>query len=418
MIKACLVLPISILLLVAYTGCVSTQKAVAPVADFGAAVREFSANRHALALDLSSRLNLRLPPEAAAFFRTATTGTWQSVSNQFEQVKQQTDYGTAIAELRNELWAPIHETMGIWEVWVGWKEDSQLLALFHEPVLASMPKGSIYFGGTDYGRFVITTANALQKSPPVFCITQNALADHTYAAHLRAVYGNDIWIPKETDSAQAFQRYVEEVQAGKRGDNAQIKIEDGRVHITGVLGVMELNGILCEMIFEHNKDSHEFFVEESYVLSWMYPHLEPHGLIMKLNREPIERLSAQTVAQDREFWIRYEKLLESQPNFAANAEARKAFSKLRTAIAGVFAYRKMHADAEAAFRQAIRLFPASPEASFRLAKMYEEQERLPEAVRTMAEYLKCALPDSRDKAADYMKQLETRRQNNGTEPIR
>lgn len=403
------------LLLSAFMGCATPPDRMPTAFDFGATVREFSAKRYILAKDLSVQLNLPLPPQVDAFFRAATTGTWVAVSNCFDQVKQQTEYGTAIAELRNELWAPIHETMGIWEVWVGWKEDSSLLALFHEPVLSSMPKGSIYFGGTDYGRFVITTVNAVQESPPLFCITQNALADNTYAAHLRAVYGADIWIPKEADCVQAFQRYVEEVQAGKRGDAAQIKIEDGRVHITGVLGVMELNGILCEMIFDHNKARHDFFVEESYVLSWMYPYLEPHGLILKLNREPAERLSEQAVAQDREYWARHEKLLESQPGFIGNTEARKAFSKLRVAIAGVFVYRKMYDDAEAAFRQAIRLLPTSPEASFRLAQMYEEQERLADAIQIMADYLKCAPPDSSEMAKEYMKQLATRKQNNGTD---
>jgi hypothetical protein len=34
------------------------------------------------------------------------------------------------------------------------------------------------------------------------------------------------------------------------------------------------------MIFDRNKE-HTIFVEESYVLPWMYPHLEPHGLILK-----------------------------------------------------------------------------------------------------------------------------------------
>ena len=406
MIKARIILPISILLLATSAWCVSTQKAGAPVADFGAAVRDFSAKRHALALDLSSRLNLPLPPEADAFFRAATTGTWQSVSNLFEQVKQHRDYGTATAELHNELWAPIHETMGIWEVWVGWREDSQLLALFHEPVLTSMPKGSIYFGGTEYGRFVITTANTLQKNPPVFCITQNAVADNTYAAHLRAVYGNEIWIPKETDSAQAFQRYVEEVQSGKRGDKAQIRIADGRVHITGVLGVMELNGILCQMIFEHNKDSHEFYVEESYVLNWMFPHLEPHGLIMKLHAQPLDILSAESIARDRVYWTEFEKQLQAHPGFRGNFEAEKAFAKLRSAIAGLYVYRELYDEAERAFEQAIRLCPVSPEASFRLAKMYVQNGRTIDAVRIMDAYVKRDPPYSREEAARYLKELK------------
>ena len=281
-----------------------------------------------------------------------------------------------------------------------------------------MPKGSIYFGGTDYGRFVIATVNALQKPSPVFCITQNALADNTYAAHLRAVYGDSIWLPKEADSARAFQRYVEEVRSGKRGKNAELKMEDGRVQVSGVLGVMEINGILCEMIFEHNKGSHGFFVEESYVLNWMYPYLEPHGLIMRLNRQPLDNLSEETVSRDRDFWQRYIGLLEERPGFAANTEARKAFSKLRSATAGLYAYRKMRPQAEAAFQQAITLCPTSPEASFRLAQLYAEQERVKEAIEVMAAYLKGNPPDSRDKAEEYMKQLNSQMQNNGTEPAR
>jgi tetratricopeptide (TPR) repeat protein len=389
-----------------------------PATDFGAAVRQFSAARYRLAQDLSSRLKLSLPSQADAFFRAAVTDQWESVSNAFNEVIQQAAYGTAIPELRNELWAPVHETMGIWEIWIGWKEDSSLLAMFHGLVLSSMPKGSIYFGGTEYGRFAITTINALQDPQPVFCITQNALADNTYAAHLRAIYGDKIWLPKEEDSAQAFQRYVQEVQAGKRPANAELKIENGRVQVSGALGVMEINGILCQMIFEHNKADHDFFVEESYVINWMYPYLEPHGLIMKLNRQILPSLPEETVACDREFWKRYEQRLEGTPSFAGNVEARKAFAKLRCAIAGIYAHRSMYAEAEEAFQQAIRLCPASPEASYRLADTHLRQGHTRKAVEAMRNFLKHVAPDQRDKAQEYTKQLEDRMQNNGTEPIR
>ena len=389
-----------------------------PAKDFGVAVRKFSAERHKLVRHLSSQLHLSLPSQAEVFFRAAETGTWESVSNRFEQVKETGEYGGAISELRNELWAPIHETLGIWEVWVGWKEDSSLLAMFHGPVLSSMPKGSIYFGGTEYGRFAITTINALQAPQPVFCITQNALADNTYAAHLRAIYGDKIWLPKEEDSAQAFQRYVQEVHAGKRPANAELKIENGRVQVSGALGVMEINGILCQMIFEHNKADHDFFVEESYVINWMYPYLEPHGLIMKLNRQILPSLPEETVARDREFWKRYEQRLEGTPSFAGNVEARKAFAKLRCAIAGIYAHRSMYAEAEEAFQQAIRLCPASPEASYRLADTHLRQGHTGKAVEAMRNFLKHVAPDQSDKAQEYTKQLEDRMQNNGTEPIR
>ena len=41
--------------------------------------------------------------------------------------------------------------------------------------------------------------------------------------------------------------------------------------------------MLPKQIFEQNKDQYQFFVEESYVLPWMYPYLKPHGLIMRLD---------------------------------------------------------------------------------------------------------------------------------------
>ncbi|MBI3986382.1 MAG: tetratricopeptide repeat protein [Lentisphaerae bacterium] len=354
-----------------------------------------------------------------AFFKAAEEGDWVSVSNKFKAfLRTDERRDGVIHDVQNELWSPILETLGICDVWVGWKKDSALLKLLYDPIMSSMPKGSIYFGGTDHGRFVITTVNALQEPPPVFCMTQNAFADNRYLSYLRAVYGKDLWIPDQKESNMAFKRYFDEVRSGTRPTSAEIKVEnDGRVTVSGVSGVMAINGILCQMIFEHNKDSHEFFVEESYVLNWMYPYLEPHGLIMKLNRQPSDKFSEDTVARDRKFWNRYIGLLEKRPGFTGNVEARKAFSKMRSEIAGLYVYRKMYEEAEAAFRQAIRLCRISSESSDRLAKMYEEQGRMAEAIEVMTAYLKCDSPDSKDKAEEYLKQLKNRIKN-GTEPIR
>lgn len=385
-----------------------TKEAFAVAAtDFGATVRKFGTARHKLAQDLSARLSLPLPSEAGTFFHAAITGNWEAVSNHFPLVKEPGGYERAIPQLQNELWAPIHETLGLWEVWIGWKEDSALLTMFGDSILSSMPKGSIYFGGTDCGRFVITAMNATREPPTVFCITQNALADNTYAAHLRATSGDNIWLPQVEDSAKAFQQFVDDWKTGKTPLGADIKTENGRMQVTGVQAVMAFNGILCKMIFDHNKDAHGFFVEESYVLDWMYPYLEPCGLIMKLNPQSTNNLSADIVARDRTFWNQYVGLLEGHPGFTNNIQARKAFSKLRAGIAGLYAYRKMYGEAKAAFQQAIRLCPASPEASFRLAHMYEEQGRTAEALKVMADYLTHVPPDARDKAAaEYVERLK------------
>ena len=390
----------------AFVGLLSWALAAAASSDFAQTVRDFSANRYKLEQDLSARLDLPLPPGAGPFFQAAIAGDGASVSNLYAQLKSKDECQAAPPELQNELWAPIHETLGLYEVWAGIQEDSELMSMFAEPILASMPAGSVYFGGTDPGRFAVTAVNALRDPPPVFCLTQNGLADNSYMAHLRAVYGDRIWLPTKEDSNAAFQQYVDDVKAGRIPAGADVKIEDGKVSVQGVAGVMQINSILAQMIFDRNKDAHPFFVEESYVINWMYPYLEPQGLILKLNPEPLPELPPETIAADRRFWDETEAKLLAVPGFADNDGARKNFSKLRAAGAGVYEYRKLDAEAEAAYRQAIRLCPTSPEANFRLAAMLASRRRLPDAIQVLENLLAVAPPDVAERARDYLRQLQ------------
>ena len=392
----------------AVLGCLLTLALSAPAApDFAQTVRDFSANRYQLLQDLAARLNLPLPPEAEAFFQAALAGDWPAVSNQLARMQAQEPCQARQPALMNELWAPIHETWGLYEVWAGLKEDSELMAMFTEPILDSMPAGSIYFGGTDPGRFAITAANAQRDPPPVLCLTQNALADNAYMAYLRATCGTRIWLPAPEECNAAFKQYVDDVKAGRIQAGADIKIEDGKVSVEGVAGVMQINGLLSRLIFDHNKTEHPFFVEESYVIPWMYPFLEPAGLILKLNAEPLPELPPETIACDRRFWDETEARLTAMPGFAGNEDARKMFSKLRSAGAGVYEYRKLDAEAEAAFRQALRLYPLSPEARFRLADMLANRQRRGDAIRVMQDFLDLnPPPDQADRAREFLQQLK------------
>ena len=177
-----------------------------------------------------------------------------------------------------------------------------------------MGTNAIFFGGTDPGRFVPTyMIYCPQVRADVYLITQNALADNTYMAVMRDLYGDQIWIPAQQDSNTAFKQYVEGVQSGRIPAGANVNTEGGRVQVQGVQGVMQINGILCRQIFDHNQfvtemktdestrqsgfaivpldpvdaegmlRRRDFYVEESYVIAWMFPYLTPHGLIMKIN---------------------------------------------------------------------------------------------------------------------------------------
>jgi len=250
-----------------------------------------------------------------------------------------------------------------------------------------MGQDAIFFGGTDPGRFVPTyMIYSADVRPDVYLITQNALADNTYMSVMRDLYGNDIWIPSVKDSAKAFKTYVDEIKSGKRPKTAGIKTEGGRVQISGVLGVMEINGILAKNIFDYNNYKHEFYVEESYVIRWMYPYLMPHGLIMKIQHDRMQKLTPTMVNNDIDFWDWYTRRLTSDEKFNRDVVARKSFSKLRSAIAGLYANRGLRKEAETAFLEARKLYELSPEANFRLAEVYMRSSQFDKAMDVITEF--------------------------------
>ena len=220
---------------------------------------------------------------------------------------------------------------------------------------------SIFFGGTDPGRFVPTYMiySALYR-PDVYLITQNALADDTYMSVERDLYGDEIWIPAKEDSGLAFSIYDAQNSENKKKENGKLQVE-------GALNVMKINAILSQMMFEHDRNRHAFYVEESYVIQWMYDYLSPHGLIMKINCDKTDYDRA-TAAKDRDFWDWYSRRLLADPMYRRDFAAQKSFSKLRAAIAGLYSHQGRSLDAENAYREAVMLYPASPEAVFRYAQ--------------------------------------------------
>ncbi len=249
-----------------------------------------------------------------------------------------------------------------------------------------MTTNAVFFGGTDPGRFVPTyMIYSAKVRPDVYLITQNALADNTYLNVMRDLYGDTIWIPSILDSNSAFQQYFDQVRAGQLTAGADIAVKDGRISVQGVQGVMQINGILARQIYDNNAH-HDFYVEESYVIPWMYEYLEPHGLIMKISRQP-SQITPELIAKDRGFWNWYCKRLLADTKFKRDVVARKTFSKLRGAIAGLYAARGHFEEAELAFKQAVDLYPLSPEANFRLADVYLARGRYQDARQIINDFL-------------------------------
>ncbi len=365
-------------------------------------LQDFAALKHSQYTNLSNRLEMDISKEALEFFSIAEEGgDWMSVSNAFKKCLE----APGQPQRRLPVWAPIHETYGAYEEWEEWKHDVTLLKMFHDSILDSMPDGSIYFGGTDPGRFLITTVRDVRKKPDIIVLTQNALADSTYSTYLFHTYGDRVWMPDQKECNGAFKTFVKGVTDGtysKRG----VLIEEGKIKVNGVEAVMKINGILTRMIFDHNKANHAFYVEESYVIKWMYPYLEPHGLIFRLHNEPLDELPEEIEKKDRRFWDDYTAKLFSVPTFEENTEARKSFSKLRVTNAGLYVSRKLFKEAEYGFKQALQLYPESPEAHFRLALMYEQKGDVDLAIRTLEKFLE--ISPGYEKAEVKLKKLRQR----------
>jgi tetratricopeptide (TPR) repeat protein len=184
---------------------------------------------------------------------------------------------------------------------------------------------------------------------------------------------------------------------------------------------------LTKVMFDHNPKN-EFYVEESFPLDWMYPHLTPYGVIMKINRQPLASLPDDVLQRDHLFWKQYSKRMTGDiidydtpikqitewiektylrhdfngftgdRKFIHDDDAQKAFSKLRSSIGGIYAwrlgqppgspyrpksdaeYRNVLREAEFTFRQAFAFCPYSPEAVFRYVQLLVQLGRAEDAL--------------------------------------
>jgi len=326
--------------------------------------------------------------------------------------------------LETMVWQPVNECFGAYEQCA--KGGEKYVTFFAREILDSMPRGSIYFGGNDAGRWLPTAfSKSHANADPVFTLTQNALADSLYLKYLRVMYGDRIVTPTEDDSKKCFEEYkadaTQRLKDGKLKPGEDVRIEDGKTQVSGQIAVMAINALIAKRIFEANP-RREFFVEESFPLDWMYPHLTPHGLIMKLNRAPLERIPDEALKKDHDYWTRFvngalDKWLapttsvetvcdfarrvfgEQQPdpfkpdaNFVNNEHLCRIYSKARSSIAGVYAWRATHTNspeekermeraADFALRQAFALCPTSPEVVvFRYVNLLVQQNRKKEAL--------------------------------------
>ena len=142
----------------------------------------------------------------------------------------------------------------------------------------------------------------------------------------------------------------------------------------------ELFGTILQWVWENNRDRHEFFIEESFPIRWTYDYAVPHGLLYKLNKTKLEVLPKEIVERDFAFWKEYSDRLLGDPNFKSDFDARRSFSKLRQTIANIYRHRRMSAEAERAYREALALWPGNAEALVALTSYLWDRGDFEEAI--------------------------------------
>jgi len=266
----------------------------------------------------------------------------------------------------------------------------------------------------------------------------------------------EILIATPDDSQRCFNDYLQDAQRRLKMNPPQIRpgedvhlvdSSDGqKVQVSGQVAVMSINGLITKVMFDKNPEN-EFYVEESFPLEWMYPHLTPFGIIMKIERKPLPYLTEDILQRDHQFWSDFSERLignwitydtpvkdivkfaeetylrhnfanfKGDLKFARDDQAQKAFSKLRSSIAGVYAWRigevssqlamllgrppqeqaalrgeiarltalkdRMIKETDFAFRQAFAFCPYSPEAVFRYCQLLMTLQRFEDAYQIM-----------------------------------
>ena len=390
--------------------------------DAGTRMKSFAMEKEQQAQSLADSIDVDLPPEVLPFFSAIRDGSWESASNHYSKIK---DLVFNSRNLHRNWWQPVVETYGAEEQLSGGGE--KYFTAYAEAIISSIPPGSIYFGGTDPGRFIITAMEKSQiNGDPFFTLTQNELADETYLDYVSAMYGDQIHLPTQRDSQKCFNDYIADAERRRQlgqlqaGETITVDPYTGKKQASGQVAVMGINALIVKLIFDENP-GREFYIQESFPLAWMYPYLEPHGLIFKLNRQPLAQLPDEIIRQDYDYWSKTvsplignwlkddtsvsdvaafnEKVFLQQDfsgftgdtNFALNSYAQKMFSKDRSAGAGMYVWRarnttdpgekeRMNQAADFAFRQSWALCPYSPEAVFRYIEFLMARHRTADAL--------------------------------------
>jgi hypothetical protein len=349
--------------------------------DFDQRLKSFSAAQEAHLRTLEAKNQVRFDASIWEFLAAAKEGRWNAVTNSFRPMKKgeaQWEAAKLHPHVTAIAWPAIAEVGLATEVYL--KLTPRYLAILTHDLTAHLPPGAVCFAGNDSGRVCAAVFSQSREQHKLIAFDLAAMGNPVQWKDLQVKFGSSIKLLADVDKRQ---------------------------HGRG--------------IFDANPDR-AFFVVEGHPLDWMNSHLSPHGAVLKLNREPIGKLTDEVLAQDRTFWSeRVKQFLGADfappaslkeacdfvervyvrsdlkgfggdPRYLQNETVRRVYSKLRVAIAGNYFWRidrsvsepdernRMTAEADRAFLQAFVLCPSSPEVVFRYLNLLTAMGRHDEAL--------------------------------------
>jgi hypothetical protein len=245
------------------------------------------------------------------------------------------------------------------------------------------------------------------------------------------MYDRRLYIPSEEEWKKAMDDYSADVGTRMKEDKLKpgetvFEGDDGKLKPKGNVAFMEVNARLARMLFDRNP-KHDFYIEESMPMDWTYPHLSPHGLILKLNRQPLTGLDEKALQENRRYWERQTGRLlggwltnetpvkvlcqfvedvygqaqlegfTGDPDYVLASKGRNVnylYAHLRMAQAHVYEWRLSHAstpeekarmirELDLAYRQTIALSPTNAETVRRYVNLLRDQNRPDDARRML-----------------------------------
>ncbi len=359
-------------------------------------VTRFAQDRLRIARAMAERFKVSVASDVERFFQDAAARRWEEMNADFKALRERRQSGNG--EDLGVLWGPILETQLIAECAHDW--PAQKLLDYGEATLGSLRPGMVYVGGTDPGRGIPTLLNETSDGEQHIVITQNGLADATYLQYLNFLYGDRVATLTPEDSQRAFQDYIADAQKRLVHDQQfpdepkqirpgeDIQMADNHVQVSGQVAVMAINENLLRLFMAKNPNL-SFALEESFPLKSTYPNAVPLGPLMELGVPDVQdSFTSQAADEAVNYWRNTSQQVLTDTEATAYSPDRLTYAKMAAAQAALLADHQYTADAEQAYRVAMQISPASPEAVYGLGRLLTSTGRADEARQLVANFEK------------------------------